>query len=286
MNAQIDTQLEEQRNQWNAVAGGWDRWWSLIEASAQALSDRMVKGAGIDTGHTVLDVATGIGEPAVTAARRVGPTGQVLATDQAANMLDIARRRAEGEGLTHLETRTTNGMTFEFEDGSFDAALCRWGLMFFPAPGHALSEIRRVLKPGGRTSLAVWSTPMEVPMLSLPMGVLGKVLDLPPPPTGRPGPFALADTQRLRSLLVTAGFEDVQLERVTIAPRFASPREFTNMLTDVVGPIQRILAGRPEAEQRELLGHIERAAQGFAAEDGSVSFPSVAILATASRPVE
>lgn len=125
-------------------------------AERQAGSDLLVELARIGPGHTVLDVATGIGEPAVTAAYKVGPTGTVIATDQATLMLAVARERVAALGLTNVEFREIDAEALDFQEPRFDAVLSRWGLMFLPNLTGALANMRRLLKPGGRLARAVW----------------------------------------------------------------------------------------------------------------------------------
>ena len=163
---------DRQRQEWNAVAEGWRKWWPLIEQGAQQVSERLVDLAGVEPGHRMLDVATGVGEPAVTAARRVGPQGLVVATDQSPEMLAIARERGAALGLSNLEFHAVDAETLDFPEGSFDAALCRWGLMFLPDAVEGLQRIRRLLVPGGRFATSVWGPPQKTPLLSLAMGVL------------------------------------------------------------------------------------------------------------------
>ena len=104
---------EGQRQEWDAVATGWRKWWEIIEGGARQVSDRMLELAEIQTGQRVLDVATGIGEPAVSAARKVGPTGHVVATDQSPQMLEIARERAASLGLQNMEFKVTDAEALE-----------------------------------------------------------------------------------------------------------------------------------------------------------------------------
>ena len=121
-----------QRQEWGAAADGWRRQWETIERFSQPVSDRLVELTRIRPGHRVLDVATGIGEPAVTAARAVGPSGSVVATDQAPEMLAIARERIAALGLRNIEFHEMDAEALDLPEESFNALLCRWGLMFLP----------------------------------------------------------------------------------------------------------------------------------------------------------
>src|SRR5215831_3538513 len=129
----------EQSTQWSAVAQGWRRRWTTFEQGAQPLSDRLVELARIAPEQRVLDVATGIGEPALTAARRVGPAGSVMAIDQAPQMLAVARERIEAAGVENIEFVEGDAETLVFEPASFDAVVSRWGMLFFQDPVGALA---------------------------------------------------------------------------------------------------------------------------------------------------
>ena len=151
-----------QRNHWGLAAQGWREWWHLFESALQPVSDAMVEMAAVGPHQRVLDLATGIGEPAATAARRPGRHGTVLGTDLCPQMLAIGEERAAKEGLGNLEFRTMDAEWPDFAPGSFDAALCRLGLMFLPDLSGALQRISGVLVPAGRLSAAVWGPPRPV----------------------------------------------------------------------------------------------------------------------------
>ena len=137
---------DEQRQQFDGAAPGWGKWWKIFEKGAQNLSDLMIDLADVSSGHRVLDIATGIGEPAVTAARRVGPTGHVDATDISQQMLMLANERAAKLDLKNLVFRQTDAETLEFPAGTFNSVLCRWGLMFFPDLTGVLKSARKPWK--------------------------------------------------------------------------------------------------------------------------------------------
>ena len=137
------------------LPAGWQTWWETIERGAQKVSDKIVELAEIKPGDKVLDIATGIGEPAVTAARRVKPNGKVLAIDISPQMLLIAKTRAKLLGLDGvMEFRENDGESIDFPDSTakFDAILSRWGLMFFPNLSATLVKIREMLVTNGRLS--------------------------------------------------------------------------------------------------------------------------------------
>lgn len=274
---------ERQRQEWDAVAAGWRKWWELIEAGVQHVSDRILELGEVQPGQRVLDVATGIGEPAVSAARRVGPNGHVTATDQSPQMLEIARERAAALGLQNIEFKEMDAETLELPAASFDAALCRYGLMFLPNLQAALNGMSRSLTPGGRMATAVWDVPPKTPMVSLAMGVMQRLFQPPPPPAGAPGPFALADTSVLEKGLADAGFTDIRTERMTLTIEFPSAQDYTEFIRDVVPPVRAMLASQPEEKQAEAWRAVAEAAGQFAGADGVVRMPNETILVAARR---
>src|SRR5260370_37469085 len=160
-----------QGREWSTAAPAWKNWWQRIEPALQPISDRMMDLAGIRPGQQVLDVATGIGAPAVAAARRVGPTGGVIATDIAPQMLAIGRERVLELGLDNINFLEMDAKALELPESSFDAILCRFGLMFLPNLQTALGQMRELLVPGGQLTAAVWGPPQTLPFASIPLAV-------------------------------------------------------------------------------------------------------------------
>jgi ubiquinone/menaquinone biosynthesis C-methylase UbiE len=248
-----------QRQGWDSVAIGWQKWWKAFEGSAQRLSDKLVELAEIGPGQQVLDVATGIGEPAITAAKRIGANGQVLATDISPQMLSIAKERAASsldklQDIVEFREVDAEEM-FDLPASSFDAVLCRWGLMFLPSPHIALRGIHRSLVSGGRFAAAVWAEKSKVPVLGLPIDIINRELQIAVPTTSSdpskytPGLFSLANASRLENYLTEAGFKDVYSEILTIPFEFASAEEFTHFVLDISAPIRYML--EKETEKRK-----------------------------------
>src|ERR671931_345255 len=147
-----------QREGWDSVAEGWKEWWEPIEKEAQKLSRRLIELAEIKPGQRVLDIATGIGEPSITAAKVVGAGGHILATDISRQMLAIAKERATRLRLQDtIEFRESDAENLELQSSSFDAVLCQWGLMLLPNLDRALIKVHRSLVRGGRFAAAVWA---------------------------------------------------------------------------------------------------------------------------------
>ena len=190
-----------QREGWDSVAAGWKEWWVPIEKGAQKLSQRLIELAEIKPGQRVLDIATGIGEPSITAAKVVGNGGHVLATDISRQMLANAKKRATSLRLQDIiEFRETDAENLDLANSSFDAALCRWGLMLFPNLDTAVGKIFSSLVSGGRFVAAVWADATKVPVISLATRILDSQVQMSPSPQGIPNPFSLADTDNLKIL--------------------------------------------------------------------------------------
>jgi len=230
------------RREWSMSADGWKRHWDIWEQAAQHINERLVDLARIQAGHRVLDVATGLGEPAFTAARRVGPNGLVVATDLSPAMLFLARQEAVRLGLRNVEFREMDAEELGLPAQSFDAALCRWALMFLPHLVVALTKLRELLVPHGRFAAAVWATPEKVPFTSVPMEVIRRVLLIAPPPAGVPGTFSLADDKVLRRAFTQAGFVEVAIERHTLTLEYSSLEEFLEERPATSASIRSMLA--------------------------------------------
>jgi SAM-dependent methyltransferase len=183
---------ETTREQWQTAAEPWYRWGPTIEEWLGRATETMLDMAEVGPGSRVLDVAAGAGGQSIAAARRVGPDGHVLATDISSNILEFASEAARREGLGNVETRVVDGEDLgELEEGAFDAVISRVGLIYFPDRQKALSGMRRSLKPGGRIACVVYSTAENNKFFSIPVSIIRRRAQLPPPLPGQPGPFSL-----------------------------------------------------------------------------------------------
>jgi ubiquinone/menaquinone biosynthesis C-methylase UbiE len=242
----------------------------------------MIDLAHLGPGSTVLDLGTGIGEPAVTAARAVAP-GMVTAVDVSPTMLDLARGRAEREGIANVEFVHADAASYRPER-RFDAILSRWGLMFLPNVGAALTHHRNALRPGGRFVAATWSLPQDVPVISLPMAIATRRFNLEPPLLAG-GPFALHDRDALAGAFDAAGYVDVEVRDHTVQYAFASAGEYFEHASDIAPPIIGLLRQLDETQIAELYREIERTVEErFAQPDGSVLIPNRAIIVAATAP--
>ena len=232
----------QQKAQWSAAALGWERWSDWFDRNSGDLAGWLCNAAAMQPGQTVLDLACGSGQPSATAAERVRPGGRVIATDLSPDMVAVTTRKAEKLGLDNLEAREMDMQGLAFGDASFDAATCRFGLMFCPDPVKAASEIRRVLKPGARFATAVWDVPAKNPFFTSLTGVLGEFVPLPPPDPAAPGVFRLAPPGELERVLTAAGFSSISVEPRPITLLYSSLDEYWEIMTALAAPLRGALA--------------------------------------------
>ena len=259
---------EGQRQGWDSVADGWQKWSKITETAAEKVSRRLIELAEIKRGSTVLDIATGIGEPAITAAKQVGNSGHVLAIDISSQMLSIAKQRAISLGLEQvIEFKEGDAETIDLPASTFDAALCRFGLMFLPDLRTGLSNIYKSLVDGGRLAAAVWASSDKVPFITVALNTVMKETKNPPPAPGTPGPFSLSDENILRNSLIESGFKDVTIERMEGSLNFDSAEVYTSYVYETAAPVQAILANQPQERREEILKAITESARKYAEKD-------------------
>jgi ubiquinone/menaquinone biosynthesis C-methylase UbiE len=273
----------QQREQWGNVAQGWRNQWVAFERGAQPLSDRLMELAHVAPGQRVLDVATGIGEPAMTAARRVGPSGSVVAIDQAPQMLAVARERMQETRIGNVEFVEGDAEAVPLLIDAFDAVVSRWGIMFFYNPVGALARFRSSLVPGGWFAAAIWGEPSRVPIISLPFSVQRRRMGQPPPPLSGPNPFALSDPTKLEQALREAGLAKVQSEPFTVTFEFASVDELLGHLGAVSAPIRMLMATASQEDQAEFWKQLADAAASFTDADGMIRLSNACLVVAGQR---
>lgn len=279
MNA-AELKAKEQKG-WTTVAPGWRTHDAFLMRASAPVTARMLELADVGPGKHVLDIACGTGEPAIPAARRVGPSGRVIATDFVEDMLAFAREKAVRAGVRNVEFRQADGEALDFPEASFDAVTSRFGIMFMPEPATCLSAAHRVLRPGGHIVVATWGPPEKNTWASIPAGVLRKVANAAPPPPGAPGIFAFADDTRLRGTLEGAGFADVKIEPVEVdMADHDTPAAYFTFLREIGGPIAVAWAQLTPAQQAEATAEIFEQITGT---DGRVEMTGVAWVAAGRK---
>jgi SAM-dependent methyltransferase len=275
---------DSMRTEWRDAAPGWRAWLEVLEAAdgGQAVSRTLVQLAGIGPGDAVLDVAAGYGEPGLTAARAVDPGGQVVCTDISSEMLAVGRERAAAAGLDNIEFLEGDAHELAFEEASFDAVLSRQGLQFLPDVAGVLARLRSFLKPHGRLAAAVWGPPQTV-QFAAPVPLIRAELQLPPPPAGIPGPFALADAGQLAGLVEAAGFTDVETGTLTAIYQPGSAELATRWLRDVAPPITALVDAQSPEVQERVWAKVTQAWASYTTGGGRVRLENQVVWVTGTR---
>ena len=269
------------RAMWGGVAGGWEQHADYVETRGAHVTELMLARTAPRPGERVLELASGAGDIAIAAAALVAP-GEVVVSDVAAEMVDIAARRAGARGLANVTPQVFGVEAIDDEDASYDVVLCREGLMFAVDPELAAREIARVLRPGGRTALAVWGPREQNPWLGCVFDAVSAQFERPMPPPGIPGPFSLGDAGRLEQVLA-GELERVEVEEVAVPLIAASFDEWWSRISALAGPLSSILGGMPDEARAALRGRLEDAALPYRTADGGLHFPGVSLLATGRR---
>lgn len=259
---------ETTRQQWQNAAAAWHRWTPTLQAWLGPITEAMLDAAKLQPGDHVLDLAAGAGEPSLSAAERVGPSGHVLATDISSNILEFAAQTARERGLTNYETRVMDGENPNVPDASFDAVVSRLGLIYFPDRDGALRNAHRALKDGGRVLLAGFSTPDQNRFFSIPISIIRRRAQIAPPAPGMPGPFSLGAAGVMEDTLRRAGFKDVAAHPLRPPLKLASAGECVRFERESFGALQQMLAGLPPAEQDAAWEEIEQELGPFESDGG------------------
>ena len=272
----------EARERWEEAAPGWEERNAFFQRAAEPVSMWMIDHLAPQPGHTVLELAAGVGDTGLLAAELVQPGGRVLLTDGAEAMVEAARRRAAELGITNVEARAMEAEWLDLPTAAIDGVLCRWGYMLLADPGAALQETRRVLRRGGRVALAAWTAAEDNPWLTAIGRSMVELGFAEKPPPDEPGPMAFAEPGLIERLLGEAGFADVLVETVDFTFAFASTDEhFDHQLTvstrlkDQVDPLS-------PADRTRLRDRIDELLAPWTNPDGSADLPARTWVAVAS----
>ena len=273
MSSKTASYKKAERDSWNKFSA---RYTAIALPEFRPFGRRLIEIAGVGRGMWVLDVATGPGEPALTIARRVGPTGMVVGVDFSPTMLRRARARACALGLRNTLFREMDAERLAFDDMTFDRVCCRFGLMLMPDAERALAEMRRVLVPGGRVAVAVWSAQSKVNTLGIVRRALERYDAFDPLP-GAPDFFRFGKAGAMERALRAGGFRQVRSERMTVAWVFEGPVEFWDSMKK--GPsLRRVLSQVPPTVRRAVKEDVFRALEKFQRR-GKLRIPNEAVLA-------
>ena len=258
------------RQQWEDAAEAWHRWDPTLTTWLAEATELMLDGADVGPGSRVLDVAAGAGGQSIAAARRVGTEGRVVATDISPTILTYAAKQAAELGLT-LDTVEADGERLAESVGDgFDSVISRLGLIYFPDQAAALTGFHSALRPGGRMSAVVYSTPDRNGFFAGPVSVIRRRAGIPAPGPGMPGPFSLGAPGALESALESAGFGDIAVEAVDAPLRLSSAAECLRFERESFGALHQMLAGVPVEEREGVWAEVEDELRQYEAADGFV----------------
>jgi SAM-dependent methyltransferase len=263
-----DRYKETTTQQWQAAADAWNRWEPTLERWLGPATEVMLDLAAVRDGARVLDVAAGAGGQTLAAARRVGATGRVLATDVAPAILEFASANAQAAGLGNVATRLMDGEELDVEPGHYDAVISRLGLIYFPDQQRALTGIRRALRPGGRVAAIVYSTPDRNAFFSIPVSVIRERAQLPAPAPGQPGPFSLGAAGVAEAALREAGFVDVVAVRMDAPVLLDSAAECVRFEQESFGALHQMLGGLSDADKAAAWAEISERLATYESPEG------------------
>ncbi len=271
MDAQLEKIRQVQKDAWNKSSLGWKKWDDMAMAFMKPMGDAMIQLLRIRDDDHILDVATGTGEPGLTMASKM-KRGKVTATDLAEEMLAVAGENAFSRNINNFETVCCDVSSMPFEDHSFDAISCRLGFMFFPDMQQALTEMLRVLKPGGRFAASVWNIPEKNFWVCASMETMISMLQLNPPARGGPGMFRCAEQGLMKNLLQQAGLKNIVEKEVNAILPCDSLETYWSFISEVASPVAFSKAGESLKQQIKeiVLGKVkQRYPDGAIAPDSS-----------------
>lgn len=263
-----------QREAWAGLSAGWEKWDAIIMDQLGPVSTAIIESLDIAIDQRHLDIAAGSGEPGLSIAR-LAPKGHVVLTDISAQMLDIAMRRAQAQGITNFETKVCSADALPFNDATFDSLSVRFGYMFLPDLAKATEEFARVLKPGGRISSSVWIRPEENPWTSIAMQAIATEIELAPPdPTG-PNMFRCAAPGYVSDLYSTAGLSDSSEWDIAVELVTESPKQYWEMISEHVSLAVAALHKVDDAAHKRIAKVAIEKVSAYAV-DGKVRVPGLA----------
>jgi len=285
--AKIQKLREVLHQEWTGdrTVAAWRKWHARIATFTRGATEAIVEGAHLRPGMRVLDLASGVGDPALSIAEEVGSSGRVTATDLGPGMMSLAEELARKKGLTNIEFREASAEALPFPSETYDVLTCRFGIMFFPDLPKALRECLRVLKPGGRAAFVAWGK-KEQPFFTTTAGIVLKHVPVPPPPPDPDGPslFMFGERDRLRRALQAASFNNVHEEDRIIAGRWpSSVEEYWEQFSEVAAPfrplIEQLTPEKMAVAKSEIFAELKRFWDGK-----ELNMPLEIVIGTGARP--
>jgi SAM-dependent methyltransferase len=268
---------------WDSVAENWQRNADFVDRHLADATAALLSAVEIEPGDAVLDLACGPGGAGLAAAAAVGESGRVVLADVAPSMVEGAAERAAG--LPQVSTAVFDLASIDAPDESFDAVICRHGLMFAESPIEGVREAARVLRPGGRYGAMTWDSRAANPWLGLILDAVGEQFGVPFPPPSVPGPFSLDDQDRLLSLLTEGGFDDVSVRAIGVPMPADSLEAWWERVPQLAGPLSAALAGMEPDVRDEIRRRAIQAGESVARTTGQgIELDGSVLVASGLRP--
>ena len=272
-------QTADIRTQWEGAAPGWARWEATVATWVAPATETMLTMAGVDVGARVLDLASGAGSQTFLAARRVGAQGHVVASDIADTMLHHVRENASAAGLANVTTLAGAAEDLDVATESFDAVICRLGLMLFVDPAKALVAMWRALRPGGKVAVVVFTTPAANAFMAHPMQILLRHAGKMPPAPGQPGIFSLGVPGVIERLFADSGFVGVEQRTLVLLLRMPSATQALAMMQEAFGAYRAVVSDRPEAVRVAAWAEVAETLKTFETPTGFIAPAEVLVAA-------
>jgi SAM-dependent methyltransferase len=253
----------QQAEAWNSASGPvWVEMQAILDRMLAPFETLLTDAAFPGPGRQVLDIGCGAGATTLAMARRLGAEGLALGVDISEPLVAAARGRAEAEGLRSAAFVLADAQTYDFDPGAFDAAVSRFGVMFFDDPEAAFANIRRALVPGGRLAFVAWRSPAENPfMTTAARAVAPFVPPAPPPAPDAPGQFGFADGARVARILAAAGWRDIVVQPIDVPTEM--PEVDLKAYVTRMGPAGAALREADPATRARAQGALEDAFRSF-----------------------
>jgi len=273
----------EIRKQWEGAAPGWAKWEETVANWIEPATQAMLDLAGVTAGARVLDLASGAGSQTLSAARRVGAKGHVVASDIAEAMLQQVQKNAQAAKLENVSTQAGAAEALDLEAGSFDAAICRLGLMLFVEPAKALAAVHRALKPGGKAAVVVFTTPAANAFMAKPMQIILRHAKKEPPAPGRPGIFSLGAPGVIERLFTGCGYAGFEQRILALPLRMPSAAQALEMMQEAFGAYRAVLSGCSEEVRKAAWAEVAESLKGFETAQG-FDAPAEVLVAAGTKP--
>lgn len=232
---------QQQKESWNKFSAGWKKWNEQTMSFLKPIGDKIIEFIKPEGSQTILDIASGTGEPGLSIATMLDG-GKVVMTDIAEDMLAIAKENTASRSIVNTETIVSDVSNLPFDNNSFDSISCRFGYMFFPDMQMAANEMNRVLKPSGKIAISVWNIPEKNFWVTAIMGTIKKHIDIPENPSGAPGMFRCCKPGLMKEIFEKAGFKNISEQEVTSSLNCGTLDRYWSMMTEIGAPIVTALS--------------------------------------------